>query len=563
MFIPRQKIVIYVALSLIIVFPILGNAEGTVIINEVAWMGSPPESDENAQQAANDEWIEMHNLGATPVDLTGWTLKSADGNPTINLSGNIEAGGYFLLSRNEPAVNGVAADLVYPYDVSKSSLANSGEHLKLLDPQNNVVDEINASSKWPAGNNETKQTMEWTGSTWKTSLNPGGTPRAQNSVHGTDAPGNQGEESPQPPPADSSTDSASSPQPSQGQSNQAPKAKAETDKTEAAVNETITFDASGSSDVNGDTLSFSWNFGDPVPETSSRYGAGGNRAEGEVVTHTYQEPGTYNVVLMVSDGELESYDYLTVNVTAAPPEGGASLAPAEREPAYSSQIFINEFLPSPSGPDEENEWIEIVNESSIAVDLSRWQIDDEEGGSKPFTVPEGTKIGPGAFLVFGRPQTKIALNNDGDSVRLMWPNGFAAHEVNYDKKTKEGWSAARFSSSWEWTNSPTPGSANILSYDTKTAATNKNSLSTRSSTLTSTVNSPPDAFSERDGGSGSTTARTVEDAGNLEPALQKAEARTPFSVLPAKYSAGVVALLVSLAGALAIFILKKRLKTPF
>ena len=50
------------------------------------------------------------------------------------------------------------------------------------------------------------------------------------------------------------------------------------------------FDASGSSDADGDRLSYKWDLGD------------GTTAEGPSVTHAYAEPGTYKVVLMVDDG---------------------------------------------------------------------------------------------------------------------------------------------------------------------------------------------------------------------------------------------------------------------
>lgn len=138
---------------------------GDVVINEIAWMGSPAEGNETASQAANDEWLELFNTGANAIDLSGWVLKSTDNNPTIQLGGSgeilrIEAGAYFLLSRANQTVVGVSADLVYPYDTTKSSLGNSGEHLQLLDAGRNVIDDINAFGNWFAGDNITKQTME-------------------------------------------------------------------------------------------------------------------------------------------------------------------------------------------------------------------------------------------------------------------------------------------------------------------------------------------------------------------------------------------------------------------
>jgi len=53
---------------------------------------------------------------------------------------------------------------------------------------------------------------------------------------------------------------------------------------------TFTFDASRSSDANDKALAFQWDFGD------------GTKASGVRVTHAYQQPGDYRVILQVNDG---------------------------------------------------------------------------------------------------------------------------------------------------------------------------------------------------------------------------------------------------------------------
>lgn len=53
--------------------------------------------------------------------------------------------------------------------------------------------------------------------------------------------------------------------------------------------ELVTFDASASSDPDGDPLTYLWDFGD------------GGMAQGKVVQHTYQKAGEYVVILTVSD----------------------------------------------------------------------------------------------------------------------------------------------------------------------------------------------------------------------------------------------------------------------
>ena len=74
----------------------------------------------------------------------------------------------------------------------------------------------------------------------------------------------------------------------------------------------VLFDGSGSSDPNGDTLTYAWDFGD------------GAMGDGAMPAHVYAADGTYIVTLTVNDGLLGSVP-ATVNVEIATP-------PANREP---------------------------------------------------------------------------------------------------------------------------------------------------------------------------------------------------------------------------------------
>ena len=134
---------------------------------------------------------------------------------------------------------------------------------------------------------------------------------------------------------------------------------------------------------------------------------------------------------------------------------------------YPSGIIFNEILPSPEGPDSENEWIELFNQNSFEVDLSGWQIADEIGSSKIFTIPENTKISGQGFLLLTRPLTKIILNNSGDSLMLIQPNGNILDKVTFEKAPK-GKSYSLIDSRWVWSSILTPGEENIVLKTTKT-----------------------------------------------------------------------------------------------
>lgn len=121
----------------------------TIVINEVAWAGT--------QASSEDEWVELYNPSAIAVDLTGWTLKSSDGSPSITLSGTLQSGGYFLLERTDnDTVSDVTADMIY-----SGTLSNSGEILRLYDPNDQLVDTANSNGgSWPAGSSSTFSSME-------------------------------------------------------------------------------------------------------------------------------------------------------------------------------------------------------------------------------------------------------------------------------------------------------------------------------------------------------------------------------------------------------------------
>ena len=137
-----------VILSATFLFIFNARAEESLVINEISWMGN--------FKSHSNEWIELYNPKEYEVSLDGWTLRAEDGSPNISLEGIIEEKGFYLLERtNDKSVPNIKADIFY-----KGALGNEGEHLKLYDNFGKSVDEINCSSGWFKGNNETKETME-------------------------------------------------------------------------------------------------------------------------------------------------------------------------------------------------------------------------------------------------------------------------------------------------------------------------------------------------------------------------------------------------------------------
>lgn len=156
-----------------------------VVINEIAWMGTPVDSvAEN--QWWRYEWLELFNAGEVPVSLAGWSIELRRKNLdfAIPLTGGISAKGYFLI-----VSSGKIGQSDYNYANLGGKFFNGGQQVLLKNAAGVVQDEVDARGGWFAGENETKETMERidplaAGSdpaNWKTSEVLGGSPRAENS----------------------------------------------------------------------------------------------------------------------------------------------------------------------------------------------------------------------------------------------------------------------------------------------------------------------------------------------------------------------------------------------
>ncbi|MCG2809640.1 MAG: lamin tail domain-containing protein [Candidatus Portnoybacteria bacterium] len=425
MFKNKFKIKIFFSVCLVFVFclPSLASA-GDVVINEIM-VGQTG--------AAKNEFIELYNSTENNIDLTEYKLKKktksgAESNlvSSSKFIGIIPARGYFLIAHPDYK-NTINADLAY--SGSSYSIA-SDNTIILYNKEDTVVDKVGYGEEvvdfenQAAPNPENNQSIERQPVGYDSNNNSAdfviqSTPNPQNSG-GQEEIGTVPEIS-----MGAAPESGAAPI-----SNKPPVANAGMDMT-ALVGQEILFDGSLSSDPDNDELSYFWNFGDGATDTE------------QLSKHTYLYPGQYIASLLVNDGEFSDLALVSINI-------------------YNQSVIISEFMPAPEEGDAENEWIELFNQSDQIANLTNWQLDDQEGGSSPFVFPANSFIAPNQFLVLIRPITKIALNNDNDQVRLIYPDGSLAAEVGYLAEKKEGFSIAFDGSEYFWTKTPTPGSPNII-----------------------------------------------------------------------------------------------------
>jgi len=103
----------------------------------------------------------------------------------------------------------------------------------------------------------------------------------------------------------------------------------------------------------------------------------------------------------------------------------------------------------------------LFNNSASPVFLDGWMLDDEEKGSSPFVFPKNSLIPEKSYLVLSRQTTKIALNNDGDAVRLLLPDKEIFQEIKYDKAAKGKCASIFEDQDFYWTDFCTPGQENF------------------------------------------------------------------------------------------------------
>ncbi len=380
-----------------------------IIINEVL---PNPKGDDT-----QGEFIELKNVGATDIDLTGWkigdasskryTIKASDFTSII-----LKPKEFFVLYRKTTGI----------------ALNNSGaESAKIFSPDGALVGTLEYSGAAAEDESFARETENYF---WTSTPTPG----KENIIT---------------------------------RKNQTPAAAISAPEG-AEIGEAINFDGSDSTDPDGDELIFSWNFGD------------GGEAAGANANYIYSTPGKYKIILTVKDaaGAVDTAEQFIIVTNH---DGAADILPPDEQ-----LIFINEVLPNPKGSDDA-EWLEIKNIDIEPIDLSGWKLDDDEGGSRPYKIPEGTIISPGQFLIFKKSETKLAFNNTYDAARLLDPDGEIFFETSYDE-VPEGASWARGDDgNFKWTTRLTPAAENIFQFQEKAAKKSSSTSAKKSTTFTETT----------------------------------------------------------------------------
>ncbi|PSO45497.1 MAG: hypothetical protein BRC22_00835, partial [Parcubacteria group bacterium QH_9_35_7] len=332
--------------------------KSTVLINEI--LPDPKNT---------KEFVEIHNNTEQEINLTKWKLKDGAEN-TINLSNKISPKEYKVIEQ------------------SSSYLNNEGDLLKLISPNDKIIDKVIYGNWETSENNLAPKPPE--GRSLSRVKNNKDTDNYEKDFEITTVTKNKKN-------LNSKTET-STPHTSSDKLKPQLKLKG---PTSAQVGETVTFSVNLSSNYNSNNLVWIVNT-DKIAE---------NKKE---IKHSFKEAGLYTIIAKVrKDGKDVTNAAKKIRVENKPTAVGGYI-PTENL----DKIKINEILPNPEGSDKK-EFIELFNPTTKPIPLGKAQIDDEESGSNPHQISSSTVIKPQSYLVLPKKKTGISLNNSGDEVRVL------------------------------------------------------------------------------------------------------------------------------------------------
>ncbi|MCX6809571.1 MAG: lamin tail domain-containing protein [Candidatus Berkelbacteria bacterium] len=401
----------------------------TVVVNEIMWRGSSIVCGDKTCTMTSDEWVELKNTSDKVVDLSGWKLyDEVSGKAQVTISdGQIAPDGYFLISNNAKDYKFSAGESILNIDPdvieSAVSLSNTKFKMSLQDNLSQTIDTAGDGGEPFYGENEGQiASMQrtdyladgdlksaWSVSATRKNLDEG--------VLNFATPENSGR-----PKIDTLSFSPNNFQ----------------------INSNFALEITSKvSDPNDDLDKIKIKItSSDQPKTEKDFD----------ISTTYFDFGPLDFCPTVS---IYFYDKTGLFV-----KQNLDIVCFQK----THDIRFSEILPHPKNIDwnkdgvinSSDEWIELENIGNQNIDLAGWKIQDKSGKTYLFD----SKINPG-FLVFFGLQTKIILNDDGETLYLIDPSNEIIDTITIpNSSSKLDMSFARQPDGWQWTLITSLGSEN-------------------------------------------------------------------------------------------------------
>ena len=454
-----------------------------------------------------EEWIELMNATDVAVDLTGWTIEDAVGKQTV-LEGTVAPGEYVLITAPLGKLNndtdsitlkdstGTAVDVVEygtdelatPKDGAALARNESGvfeltyqttpESVNIIDPEKpEVVEEVETEVVVEETNNPTATNIRINefvvdpagdGVEWIELYNADDTEVTLEGWAIEDASGKA---------TDLSTVTIEADAYALIES---PKGKLNNDGDTVVLK-----DASGSI-IESVTYGSD---GYPTPKDGEALARNGEVFE---ITEL-PTPGTANLIFVAID-EVEETTPPVIPTTIVVEEESPNEETEELgDPSVDEELLQDDngaktlrfitLYPNTTGSDETEEYIELQNTGTQTINLQGWIIED--GSTDRYTFNDSTLLEAGATVRLLRPQTKITLNNTGDTLELIAPDEEVVDKVTYGNSAK-GATYTFVNNAWKWSGAATVAESTTTTTSTATSATSVSNTTNASNTSNAT-----------------------------------------------------------------------------
>ena len=128
-------------------------------------------------------------------------------------------------------------------------------------------------------------------------------------------------------------------------------------------------------------------------------------------------------------------------------------------------VNITEVFPNAPGSDTGKEFIELYNPNDFPVDLSDYRLYVGPQYENEYLFPLGTIIEPLSYKSFSNSDIPFSLLNTSSKIALSLSDGTSISEVPAYQDPKEGQSWILIDGTWQYSTTPTPGSANVAGID--------------------------------------------------------------------------------------------------
>mgnify|MGYP000571218404 CR=1 FL=1 len=457
----------------LLIFPTVTLGFGEIQITEINYRGYTDWSDET-ESNASDEFITVENTTGAAINLEGFTLRviSGSSDKTIELGGEIlDTLQIRKITRSQES-NPMLPDTWHTADIP--SLHNTkGAYLELRNTEGITVDSVNMYGQWPLAANQGEKLVKESVGTWAIAELAEGAKNEDITVPETPAEEEDYENMviiseflPNPVGSDAEGEFVE---------------LYNTSDQEVVLDgwELDDIESGGSRpmSLSGSIPARSW-YVISKPELSISLNNSGEGVDAvrlidpagivqDEVTYTLsevQEGWSYSWF----EGSFEWSSEITPgNANKSTPqlpipdqESEDDLDQERDEVADipSNTIKISEVYPYPTGGSED-EFIELYNTQTQAISLEGWAI-----GDLGKTVPLTGYIPARSYRVLSFLETRIYLNNSGETVMLYEPNQ-TLHDQVLIPKAERGLSFIPIGNTWDWTTSITRGYSNQLSRD--------------------------------------------------------------------------------------------------